>query len=260
MLTRIYILVAAIVAFAGNGYAESLTEKADSAYMADDFQTALELYQETARTEGTSAELWYNIGNTEYRLGHIGKAIIAYNRSLRLDPGNPDTRANLDFVSSKTIDKPSEKGSFLSNTTDSVATTTSADTWAWLAFGMFVLMLGGIALYVFSTSVLMRKTGFFSAIGFAIATVGLVVIALRASSIATSKTEAIVTAKSTILSTSPREPKDRTEEAMLLHEGTNVSIVDSVGVHNDTTGLKWYDVKIDNTHRAWIKSSDIEKI
>lgn len=260
MLTRIFILIAAVFAITGEGYAENLTAEADSAYMADDFSTALELYLETARTEGTSAELWYNIGNTEYRLGHIGKAIIAYNRSLRLDPGNADTRANLDFVSSKTIDKQEEKGSFLSNTADSIATATSADVWAWLAFGLFVLMLGSIALYVFSTTVILRKTGFFSAIALAIGTAGFIIIALRASGIATSKTEAVVTAKSTILSTSPREPKDRSEEAMLLHEGTRVSIVDSVGVPNDTTGLKWYDVRIDNTHRAWIKSSDIEKI
>ena len=65
---------------------------------------------------------------------------------------------------------------------------------------------------------------------------------------------------SDILSTSPREPKDRSEEAMLLHEGTRVRILDSVAAPGDTTGLKWYDVSIDNHHRAWIKSTDVEII
>ena len=56
------------------------------------------------------------------------------------------------------------------------------------------------------------------------------------------------------------EPKNRQEEAMLLHEGTKLEILDSISVQNDSTGLKWLDVQIDNNHRAWIKSSDIERI
>lgn len=259
MLKRLYIAILSILAVTGI-QAEDLTLKADSAYMADDYTTALALYEEAARTEGTSAELWYNIGNTQYRLGNLGKAILAYERSLRIDPANENTRANLSFVSSKTIDKTADKGSFISNASDSIATAMSADAWAWTAFICFALMLAGVALYIFTMSISLRKIGFFSAIALAVVTAVSVIIAIRAAGIATSTTEGVVTAKSTILSTSPREPKDRTEEAMLLHEGTRVSIVDSVSAPSDTTGLKWYDVKIDNAHRAWIRSTDIEKI
>lgn len=260
MLKRLLVTFTVMAAIFTAVRADNITARADSAYMADDFVTALNLYKEAISTDGTSAALWYNIGNTEYRLGNMGKAIVAYERSLRLDPSNADTRANLDFVASKAIDRTADKGSFISNTADSIATSMCADAWAWTALACFVLMLASVALYIFSGTIILRKTGFFSAIILAVATAALIIITLRAAGIATSETEAVIISKSTILSTSPREPKDRTEEAMMLHEGTRVSIIDSVSAPGDTTGLKWYDVRIDNAHRAWIKSSDIEKI
>ena len=36
------------------------------------------------------------------------------------------------------------------------------------------------------------------------------------------------------------------EEAVLLHEGTKVEILDSVTTRTDSAVTKWYDVKIDN--------------
>lgn len=77
---------------------------------------------------------------------------------------------------------------------------------------------------------------------------------------ATTHTNAVITVPSSILSTSPRQPKDRTEEAVLLHEGTKVEIVDSVTSRKDSITDKWYEVKIDHTNRAWINSSAVEKI
>lgn len=240
--------------------ASPLTESADSAYAADNYQEALSLYDRALKADGPSAALWYNIGNTQYRLGNLGEAIVAYERSLRLDPSDPDTRANLDFVASRTVDRPGDTGSFISNTADTIASATTPNVWAWTAFGLFACALGALAVYFFSGGVLIRKTGFFGAIVLFVAALAACGTALRAARNASAGNRAVVTATSTILSTSPREPKDRSEEAMLLHEGTRVTIIDSVAVPGDTTGIKWYDVSVDNHHRAWIKSTEIEKI
>lgn len=252
-------LLTLMMAF-GAAKASQLTESADSAYTADNFPQALELYQRALAADGPSAALWYNIGNTHYRLGNTGQAIVAYERSLRLDPSDPDTRANLDFVASRTVDRPGDTGSFISNTADAVASSASPNTWAWIALAVFAAAMGALAVYFFSSGVLIRKTGFFGSIVLFIAAVAACATALRAARNSSASDRAVITASSTILSTSPREPKDRSEEAMLLHEGTRLSIIDSVAVPGDTTGLKWYDVSIDNHHRAWIKSTDIEVI
>lgn len=238
----------------------ALIAQADSAYTSDDYARALDLYRQAADSCGTSAKLWYNIGNTYYRLGNPGMAIVAYERALRLDPSDADARTNLEFVNSRLTDRPGDKGSFMSNSLDSVCNLTTADTWAWCSFVIFCLMMGSIAIYIFGNSVTLRKAGFFAALVLLALTVAAIVVTLRSSSLMTSRTEAVITARSTILSTSPREPKDRTEEAMLLHEGTKVSIIDSVSAPGDSLPVKWYDVKVDNSHRAWIRSTDIEKI
>lgn len=259
MTRQVITLIIALAAW-GSALASSLTERADSAYSADKFTDALSLYKEALETDGPSASLWYNIGNTYYRLGETGHAVAAYERSLRLDPTDDDARANIQFVLANTIDRPGDTGSFISNSADAIAAAATANAWAWITLAIFAVAMSLVAIYFFGRGVAVRKTGFFGSILLFIAAAASGAIAFRAASNSSSRDRAVVIAGSTILSTSPREPKDRTEEAMLLHEGTRVVILDSVASPADTTGLKWYDVSIDNHHRAWIKSTDVEVI
>lgn len=254
----IAILSAVLVSL--NAGALTLDQQADSAYSADDFSLALTLYQEVLETEGSSSELYYNIGNCWYRLDKPGKAIVAYERSLRLDPGNSNSRINLEFVNGKIFDRQGERGSFLSNAFDRAATLMSSNSWAVTAIILFFALLGCAAIYIFADAVKMRKLGFFGGIVLFFATLASAILAVKGANISSDNSFAIITSPSSLLSTSPREPKDRSEEAMLLHEGTKVEILDSISAQNDSTGLKWLDVQVDNSHRAWIKSSDVERI
>jgi hypothetical protein len=45
-----------------------------------------------------SAGALHNLGNAEYRLGHIGPAVLAWERARTLNPGYRDTAANLRFA------------------------------------------------------------------------------------------------------------------------------------------------------------------
>lgn len=241
-------------------FASSLTDRADSAYAAEDYALATQFYNQAIKDDGTSSDLYYNLGNTYYRQGKNAQAILAYERALRLDPSNADARANLDFVNERIVDKKGDNGSFLSNTYDSVTSRMSSNGWAWTALALFVLTLGCTALYMFSSGVMMRKTGFFGGIALLILTVGAVILSFHAHTIATRTDYAIITAPATVLSTVPRTPSNRGEEAMLLHEGTKVRILNSATAKSDSLTETWYDVQVDNTHRAWINGRDIEKI
>lgn len=256
ILTLCLVFIAGIVALD----AQTLTQQADSAYMDDNFARATELYLEIAATEGTSSNLYYNLGNSYYRQGKLGKAILYYERALRLDPANKDARANLEFVNSKITDEPGDRGMFISNTVNGFARTVPANTWASIALATFVLMLCSIALYVFASNIRARKTGFFGAIILLFVCVLANIFASIATRYSTSSDEAVIIVPSTILSTSPRTPKDRSEEALLLHEGTVVEIIDSVTTRIDSTAVKWYDVQVDNHNRAWINGTAIERI
>ena len=57
---------------------------ADSAYVRGDFAQAVELYEQLL-TEGESAEVYYNLGNSYFKLDNMGKSILNYERALLLD-------------------------------------------------------------------------------------------------------------------------------------------------------------------------------
>lgn len=261
IIASITLLILAMAApMAGHAADPGLVEMADSAYSSDDFATAAQLYTEALDSLGTSSQLYYNLGNTYYRMGKPGKAVAAYERSLRLDPTNHDARTNLDFVNSRLIDRPGERGTLFGNMLDKAALALHSNTWAWLALAAFIIFLGAVALYLFCPVVAWRKVGFFGGFVVLAVTVVAALLALRNASICTATDRAVITVPSTILSTSPRTPRDRSEEAILLHEGTTMQVIDSVSSRTDSVKTVWVDVQIDNSHRAWIRRDAIEMI
>lgn len=66
---------------------------------------ATDLY-ETALAGGfRNGQIYYNLGNTYYRRGELGKAIVNYRRAVRLMPRNADLNANLRLAKGSTEDK-----------------------------------------------------------------------------------------------------------------------------------------------------------
>lgn len=260
IITSVLFAILPFIVFASDvSYDTELISKADSAYNIDNYEEALQLYLQAAQN-GADDNLLYNIGNSYYRLNQLGKAVLYYERALKLNPTNNDAKQNLEFVNTKTIDEISDnKGSFISNTLTSIATCFTANTWAIVSIIIFFLMLSAIATYMFSSSIMLRKTGFFGGIILFFMLIITIGIAFYSAFLVNSRNEAVIISPSTILSTKPRAPQNRNEEAMLLHEGTKVIILDSINTW-DANGNRWYDVSIDNNHRAWIKDADIERI
>lgn len=234
-----------------------LAQRGDSAYAADNFVLAEQLYTEAMKAEGTSSVLFYNLGNAYYRQGNLGKAIVNYERALKLDPTNDDARTNLEFVKTKITDRQIDSGSIMTTLRDSVVEFFHADTWAWISVVLFALFLAGVATYLFSSVVLVKKISFFGGIVVFLLCVGAVIVSFAAANRTETDRWAIILPPSAQLSTTPREARTQTEEAFLLHEGTKVEIVDSVAGSSEG---KWYEVKVGHGERAWIKASEVERI
>lgn len=251
----IHYILLSIISLAS--FASNLVQQADSAYIEDRFENAINLYEQAIAANEISSEIYYNLGNAYYRADKLGKSILCYERALLLDPTNNDAKTNLNFVKTKLTDAPSDNGTFISNFFNSIITGRHSNSWAINAIISFLLLIISIALYVFIGNITLKKLGFFGGLTFLVTTIIMIIFSFMAYSGATAHDKAIITSVSTILSTSPRTPKDRSEEAILLHEGTKVVIIDSV-TNIDKT--KWYDVKVDNNHRAWLNSKDAEII
>lgn len=234
---------------------------ADSAYNEKDYISAIGLYMTEIDSVGPSSDLFYNIGNCYYRTGAIGKAVVAYERALKLNPRNKDAATNLDFINSRLVDRPGERGTFIVNMLNSASDVISANGWAWIGAFCFILAAGGVLLYFFANGVMARKTGFFGGAAMLLLSIISVSMSVIASRAMTSRDRAVVIVPSAILSTTPRTPSTQAEEAMMLHEGAVVTIVDSVTVATtDSIPAKWFQVDFDNTHRAWINADGTEII
>lgn len=86
--------------------------------------------------------------------------MVCFKRSLRLDPTNDDAKQNVQFLKTKLIDRVGDSGSFFGNSFDAISNIASSNMWAWISFGLFVLVVTGVILYLFSNIVLVRKFGF----------------------------------------------------------------------------------------------------
>ncbi len=104
------------------------------------FDAARQAYAEGKYEEAKSAEasgavssgLLHNLGNAEYKLGHVGPAILAWERARALDPAFRNTTANLRYARTHAGLSEAE-----SAWTEKYSAVFSPDTWLWTATGAF---------------------------------------------------------------------------------------------------------------------------
>ena len=222
-------------------------DRAHQAYKQELYNEALKLYLQEAEQTGVSSALYCNIGDTYYRLKDNVHAVLYYERALLLDPSNSDARFNLEFVRGK-MQLPDDAGdSWFSNWVDQTVSRLSSNTWAIIAIITFLLFLAGVA----------GKIGFFGGAVLIVASILANLAAFHVYHKATSGNGAIVMPESVILSTAPREPRDKDEEAFRLMQGTRVEIIDSIA---DKTSGKWLQVSTAGGHKAWINAKEVEVI
>ncbi len=75
--------------------------KANSLYEAGKYDEAIKIYSELIDKGLESGNLYYNIGNSYFKKGELGRAILNYERANKLIPGDSDLKSNYDFALSK---------------------------------------------------------------------------------------------------------------------------------------------------------------
>ena len=72
-----------------------LWDKGNSFYLQKQYDSALVYYEQIAATKPQNPEIYFNLGNTYYRLNKVPSSILNYERALRFDPHYKDARENL---------------------------------------------------------------------------------------------------------------------------------------------------------------------
>jgi tetratricopeptide (TPR) repeat protein len=225
--------------------------QADSAYINNDFASAVYLYENILANQGESADIYYNLGNSYYKMDNIAKAIVNYEKALVLNPADGDIRFNLELAQSKTVDKVTPMSeiflvTWMKNLTDLM----SEKGWAKMGITTFILMLSMLALYFFSKKIALKKIGFISAVCLLFICVLANIFASSQKNKAESHGEAIIMAPSvTVKST----PNDGGTNLFILHEGHKVTI-------KDNTMREWKEIQLEDGNVGWVPTSVIEII
>lgn len=225
-------------------------QNADMEYQKGNYQQAIQDYQEILQ-KGVSADIYYNLGNAYYRTDNIAQSILAYERALRLSPGDEDIRFNLQFVRSKTIDKITpESEMFFVTVYKSMVNFTSVDHWAVTAIVSLAVALLLLLLYLFGSKLVLRKIGFFGAAILLVVFLLSNLFAWQQKKSFEDNSGAIVTAPTVSVK---KIPADNSDDSFVIHEGTKVYII-------DRSMKNWRQIRLDDGREGWMRVGTIEEI
>ena len=84
---------------------EQLEHQAEQMYAEGKYADAADIYTKILAEGKESADLYFNLGNCYYKLGENTRAILNYERSLLLNPGDDMVRYNLKMAQQAIVDK-----------------------------------------------------------------------------------------------------------------------------------------------------------
>ncbi len=227
-----------------------LWQTANTAYNSGDYAQAEACYTRILEQGLHSASLYYNLANAHFKQNELGKALLYYNRALRLRPNDEDIRHNLEYAKQSTKDSIEEIPEFFLKTwIKSLRGALSCTAWSILSLVMLATALAFGLIYMLAQRMSLRKTGFYLMSVTALLFVVTTAFAWSERNMLIKRSEAIVMDSAVSIKSSP----DRSAtELFVLHEGTKVTIGEAID--------GWAEVRIADGRKGWIEDERIERI
>ena len=233
------------------GYVDSLWNAANQAYVEGRWADAVADYELISGMGLESAALYCNTGDAWFKDGNIPMAILFYERALKLDPSYSDARYNLELLNSTIQDRIDLVPEFILKVwAKDICYIMDSDAWAVWFLVFVALTLGLVLLFLLAPTAAGRRTGFFA---------GIVTLLFAVSSLSFSiwqrndymdADSAIVMRPVTSVKSSPSA--EASKDLFILHEGTKVRILDTVG--------KWNNISLADGRQGWLPSDDLAVI
>ncbi|HIE15931.1 MAG TPA: tetratricopeptide repeat protein [Bacteroidales bacterium] len=231
-------------------HANILLDSANNAYVKKDYEKAITFYQNILKEGFVAPEIYYNIGNSYFKLNQITNAIYFYEKALLLSPNDKDIKYNLEIAKQYTTDKiKSIEPFFLNKFYHNLITFFSVDQWAMISLVSFISVLILLFLFLFSKNIIIKKIFFWFSVILFILSAGSIGFALSEKKKITTHNTAIIFSPTVNIKSSPDE---QGTNLMIIHEGIKVIIVDSL--------QNWYNIILPDGNEGWLKKDDIKKI
>lgn len=220
-------------------------------YQEGDYEAALDRYDRVLDAGFESSALYYNIGNTHFKLGDLGRAILNYERAYRLDPRDKDVAANLALARSLTTDEITPLPGFWLFRVVSWWVHLVPRTWLWIVVGAgYIGAMGGLV------TLILNRTTVWGTWGRRIALVGGTVAVVFGVNLTALELElgtaeaAVILADEVSVQSAPAD--DPALQVFAIHEGTKVRI--------DRRADEWLEIVLADGKVGWVRAQVLEVI
>jgi tetratricopeptide (TPR) repeat protein len=227
---------------------DTIFETANALYNDGKYAEAIDKYEAILESEQHSAELYFNLGNANYKLNNIAPTIYYYEKALQLSPNDEEIKNNLSFAKNMTIDaidKVPQVG--FSKIINNIVNTFQTDTWAKMAIGSVILFVLLFLMYHFSYSTLKKRIAFIVSIVSLFLAFFSVLMAFQKEGLNKKDNPAIVFSQESRVKA---EANKTSEEVFRLHEGTKVQVLET---YDD-----WSKIQLSDNSIGWMPSKDIK--
>ena len=234
------------------GFTQSPTiifENANNSYVKGNYQDAIIGYKQILDSGYESPELYYNLGNSYYKLNKVAESNFYFEKALILSPNDTEVLNNLSFAKNLTIDLIEDlPKTQIQNRIDFITSFFSDRVWAYISIGSVILFFILSLLYLFSDKSSIKR--FY----FSLSLISLF-FSIFFSSILLSNNEkkekistGIIFSKELPVFSEPNID----DEIFILHEGTKVEIIEKL--------IGWEKIKLSNGAEGWVVEGKIEKL
>lgn len=237
-----------------NNANQTISDQAVTLYNDGDFRKAIAILEQERKEQLAkgveSADLYYNLGNAYFRVNDLAHARLNYERALLLEPGDRDTRHNIEYLSTKLEDKILVADTFfLSIWFDAVQNLFNSNTWSTISVVGFILFIACLTVFFFSKLITMKKAAFYAGIVLIVVIIFANVFSFRQKKRIEHRNTAIIMTGSASMVSSP---DINSKVLTVLHSGTKVTITKE--------DRSWLEIEIDNGTVGWIQKEKLEII
>lgn len=253
LISIMTVFVFALPAFAQEGQKKEDPNKlfyvGNSLYEKRDYPKAIEEYLKVRDLGLESGNLYYNLGNSYFKLGKIGYAILNYERARRIMPQDKDLKANLDYAKSLV-----GTSSFEAPPKNAIVSAIKVpfkdfnlNTLAAFALFLYLIVIGFAAFFIVNPF-FAKKLWFILFICIVIFSVNMAAFGIRYYDEVILKRGIIVQKEADC----KYEPIDKSTTFYKLQEGDEVIVLQT---HDDWSQIRRLDGKI-----AWLRKEAVEEI
>lgn len=216
-------------------------EAANKAYNQGDYSQAVNEYQNIIEAGEESFEVYFNLGNSFYKLNDVANSIYYYEKAALIDENHPALQVNLSYARGMTIDSINQKSeSGISKVFNEFILSVELSIWTYLSIVLMLLFVTFYLIFLLWNSTNIKRLAFILSIISLLFSLSSYGLASRHQSLEAKDRPAIIFSNTVVKA----EPNDRGAVLFELHLGTKVQIVDQMG--------NWAQIQLADGQEGWL--------